>query len=40
MRHLIVAVLGCNPPDPAAELLDALDVDRIEARRRAERLPG
>jgi ATP-dependent Clp protease ATP-binding subunit ClpA len=40
MRHLLVALLGCRHPDPAAELLDALEVDRAEALRRAERMLG
>jgi ATP-dependent Clp protease ATP-binding subunit ClpA len=36
-RHLLLGVLGCQRPDPAAELLDALGVDRAAAR---ERLAG
>jgi ATP-dependent Clp protease ATP-binding subunit ClpA len=36
MRHLTLALLGCRRPDAAAEVLEALGVDREEALRRAE----
>jgi Clp amino terminal domain, pathogenicity island component len=35
MRHLTASLLACRRPDPAAEVLDALGVDREEASRRA-----
>jgi hypothetical protein len=35
MRHLTAGLLACRRPDPAAEVLDALGVDREEASRRA-----
>jgi ATP-dependent Clp protease ATP-binding subunit ClpA len=35
MRHLSIALLACTRPDEAAEVLNALGVDREEARRRA-----
>jgi hypothetical protein len=35
MRHLTAGLLACRRPDPAAEVIDALGVDREEARRRA-----
>jgi ATP-dependent Clp protease ATP-binding subunit ClpA len=40
MRQLLIALLAARAPDPAAEVLDALGVDRAAARARAERLPG
>ena len=33
-RHLLLGVLACERPDPAAELLAAVGVDPAEARRR------
>lgn len=36
-RHLLLAVLDQRAPDPAAELLDALAVDRAAARSRLDR---
>jgi ATP-dependent Clp protease ATP-binding subunit ClpA len=37
MRHLVLALLGARRPDPAADVLDALAIDRKEASRRAAR---
>ena len=34
LKHVLLALLSREPPDPAAELLDALGVDRPEVRRR------
>jgi ATP-dependent Clp protease ATP-binding subunit ClpA len=34
VRHLLLALLACERPDPAAVLLEALHVDRTEARER------
>jgi ATP-dependent Clp protease ATP-binding subunit ClpA len=34
-RHLVVALLGATRGDPAVDVLDALGVDREQARRRA-----
>jgi len=36
-RHLLVGILGCQRPDPGAELLDALGVDRAAAREQLTR---
>ena len=33
-RQVMLQILSLQPPDPAAELLDALDVDRSDVRRR------
>jgi ATP-dependent Clp protease ATP-binding subunit ClpA len=33
-QHLLLGLLDCAKPDPAAELLDALGVDRAEVRAR------
>ncbi len=33
-RHLLLALLSCERPDPAAELLAALDVDPADVRAR------
>lgn len=33
-EHLLVALLECEHPDPAAELLDQLDIDRTAVRVR------
>ncbi len=35
-RHLLIAVLSCERPDPAAELMAALGVDRRRARARLD----
>jgi ATP-dependent Clp protease ATP-binding subunit ClpA len=35
-RHLLLALLDRERPDPAAELLSALDVDRSQVRHRLE----
>jgi len=34
VRHLVLATLSCEPPDPAADLLAAMNVDAAEARAR------
>lgn len=39
-RRLLLAVLACERPDPAAELLVALGVDVVEARERVARSGG
>ena len=36
MRHVLLALLAQSRPDPAAELIDALGVDRDEVRRRLQ----
>jgi hypothetical protein len=36
IQHVLLALLCLQRPDPAAELLDALKVDRVEARRRLQ----
>ena len=33
-QHVLLSVLTLQHPDPAADLLDALRVDRAEVRRR------
>ena len=33
-EHLTLAVLGCEKPDPAAELMDRLAIDRAAVRER------
>jgi hypothetical protein len=33
-QHVLLSVLSLQHPDPAADLLDALGVDREEVRRR------
>jgi ATP-dependent Clp protease ATP-binding subunit ClpA len=33
-RHVLLGLLNLSPPDPAAELLDALQVDRAAVRAR------
>lgn len=38
IQHVLLALLSRTRPDPAAELLDALDVDRPAARRRVQDL--
>ena len=35
-RHVLLSVLSLQHPDPAADLLDALGVDRDEVRRRLD----
>ena len=35
-RHFLIALLDRERPDPAAELLEALGVDRAQARRRLD----
>jgi ATP-dependent Clp protease ATP-binding subunit ClpA len=35
MRHIVLALLAARRPDPAAEVLDELGIDREEARLRA-----
>ena len=37
-NHFLIALLRRQPPDPAAELLEALGVDREAARRRVAEL--
>ncbi|MGZ4190612.1 MAG: Clp protease N-terminal domain-containing protein [Actinomycetota bacterium] len=39
-RHLLSGLLGCEPPDPAASLLDTLGVDREAVRARLEASSG
>jgi ATP-dependent Clp protease ATP-binding subunit ClpA len=38
IQHVLLALLSRHGPDPAAELLDALTVDRTQARRRVQDL--
>lgn len=33
-KHLLLALLACDPPDPAAQLLAELGIDRATARNR------
>lgn len=39
-RHLMTGLLGCEPPDPAATLLDTLGVDRNDVMARLEASAG
>ncbi|MGZ6536596.1 MAG: hypothetical protein ACXVEG_12300 [Actinomycetota bacterium] len=39
-RHLLSGLLGCEPPDPAASLLDTLGVDREAVRARLDPSAG
>jgi hypothetical protein len=34
LKHVVLALLSRRPPDQAAALIDALGVDRADARRR------
>jgi ATP-dependent Clp protease ATP-binding subunit ClpA len=36
VRHILLLLLALQPPDPAAELLDHLGVDRQQVRRRLQ----
>lgn len=38
VQHVLLALLARRPPDPAADLFDALGVDRAEVRRRLREL--
>jgi ATP-dependent Clp protease ATP-binding subunit ClpA len=38
LRHVLLVVLDLQSPDPAADLLDQLGVDRAEVRRRLQAL--
>jgi len=39
-QHVLLALLLASRPDPAADLLDALDIDRDEVRSRLRRPAG
>jgi len=36
VQHVVFSLLSRRPPDPAAELLDALGVDRAQVRARLQ----
>jgi ATP-dependent Clp protease ATP-binding subunit ClpA len=38
LRHVLLGLLDLQPPDPAADLLNQLGVDRDQVRRRLEEL--
>lgn len=39
-EHLLLAILSCERPDPAAELVDTLHIDRSAVRDRLRTGPG